>query len=287
KLPKLHLYREFVSGPQTDDIEATRYHCRDVSMLKDALGSTIALTNRNGNLISKIAYDAWGNFRWPDKKGYGVAPCKEDDLCDLLDRLEGKFAFGGAMHDHWHYGRHFGKALTPYLYTGRRISPVSEQYFNRNRYYSPRYGRFITKDPIGFSGGNNLWNYAGNNPLIFVDPFGRAVRWAQMKTFFDPCDETQVIGYQIKVTFYEVGDYAGKKNFSVWLKVQAGEPKDYYALRKALNTWDEAFERAGRNKDLMGSELTDHTRRLVLMFWDPKAVLYKIDVDGNPVEPKN
>jgi len=74
--------------------------------------------------------------------------------------------------DTWRYGRHHAKELTPYLYTGRRYSPVSEQYFNRNRYYSPKVGRFTSKDPIGFSGGNNLWGYVKNNPMKFTDPFG-------------------------------------------------------------------------------------------------------------------
>ncbi|MBF0548819.1 MAG: RHS repeat-associated core domain-containing protein, partial [Candidatus Riflebacteria bacterium] len=50
---------------------------------------------------------------------------------------------------------------------------ATELYFNRNRYYSPQVGRFISKDPIGFEGGNNLWTYAGNNPLQFVDPDGK------------------------------------------------------------------------------------------------------------------
>jgi RHS repeat-associated protein len=44
--------------------------------------------------------------------------------------------------------------------------------FNRNRYYSPALGRFTSKDPIGFNGGNNLYRYANNNPLIYVDPYG-------------------------------------------------------------------------------------------------------------------
>lgn len=31
----------------------------------------------------------------------------------------------------------------------------------------------ITKDPIGFNGGNNLWGYANNNPVVFTDPMGQ------------------------------------------------------------------------------------------------------------------
>lgn len=44
--------------------------------------------------------------------------------------------------------------------------------FNRNRYYSPALGRFISKDPIGFNGGMNLYRYADNNPIRWIDSFG-------------------------------------------------------------------------------------------------------------------
>jgi RHS repeat-associated protein len=45
--------------------------------------------------------------------------------------------------------------------------------FNRNRYYSPALGRFVSKDPIGFNGDINLYRYAANNPLIYTDPTGK------------------------------------------------------------------------------------------------------------------
>ena len=141
-------------------------------MLKDGLGSTIALANKGGNAVGRMNYDAFGNLRFPDKPGHGVAPCREFDLDDILDRLDGGRSFG-FDHDGWWYGRHWGKALTPYLYTGRRLDTFSGNYFNRNRYYSPKVGRFVSSDPIGFSGDSNLYRYAANNPLRFTDPTGK------------------------------------------------------------------------------------------------------------------
>lgn len=66
----------------------------------------------------------------------------------------------------------FAKNLDPYLFAGRRFDSFSGLYNNRNRYYSPKVGRFISRDSIGFRGGLNLFEYAGNNPVNFNDPFG-------------------------------------------------------------------------------------------------------------------
>jgi len=44
-------------------------------------------------------------------------------------------------------------------------------HYNRHRYYDQHAGRFISKDPIGLSGGINLYQYAPN-PVQWVDPLG-------------------------------------------------------------------------------------------------------------------
>jgi RHS repeat-associated protein len=46
------------------------------------------------------------------------------------------------------------------------------RYYYRARYYDQTNGRFISEDPIGFSGGRNFYGYVRNNPLKRTDPSG-------------------------------------------------------------------------------------------------------------------
>lgn len=63
--------------------------------------------------------------------------------------------------------------VNSYTYTGREWDREAGLYFDRARYYDPMEGRFISKDPIGFAGGDlNVYVYVQNNPLNLVDPFG-------------------------------------------------------------------------------------------------------------------
>jgi len=65
-----------------------------------------------------------------------------------------------------------GTAINPWLYTGRQYDSESGLYFNRNRYYNPGLGRFMTQDPVGLKAGINYYAYVGNDPVNYVDPYG-------------------------------------------------------------------------------------------------------------------
>ena len=60
-----------------------------------------------------------------------------------------------------------------YGFTARERDAESDLMGYRFRMYDPNTGRFISEDPIGFSGGQaNLYGYVGNRPQEFVDPSG-------------------------------------------------------------------------------------------------------------------
>ncbi|WDC31597.1 RHS element core protein [Escherichia albertii] len=59
----------------------------------------------------------------------------------------------------------------PYRLPGLQYDDESGLCYNRNRYYDPLQGRYITQDPIGLDGGLNPYPYS-LNPIEYIDPLG-------------------------------------------------------------------------------------------------------------------
>ncbi|MGJ3232382.1 MAG: RHS repeat-associated core domain-containing protein [Oceanicaulis sp.] len=62
-----------------------------------------------------------------------------------------------------------------YQYTGQTWLEDAQLYHYKNRVYHPRMMRFMQTDPIGHSGGINLYAYVGGDPVNGTDPWGLQV----------------------------------------------------------------------------------------------------------------
>ena len=104
----------------------------------------------------------------------------------------------------WSSTRSSSLYANPYLYTGREHDPETGLYYYRNRYYHAQLGRFVSRDPIGYRGGINLYGYAGDSPTRKADPFGL---WPQIFK----CDVCCVGSFAARLENVYHGDDPGKR----------------------------------------------------------------------------
>ena len=113
---------------QQTEITVRHYHC-------DHLGTPLALTDQNQQIVWAARLDPWGNIE---------QEFNPHDI-DQAIRLPGQ-----------HHDKETGL------------------YYNRHRYYDPSIGSYVNQDPIGLKGGFNKSVYAHENPLRFFDTIGLA-----------------------------------------------------------------------------------------------------------------
>lgn len=75
----------------------------------------------------------------------------------------------------WAKGHKYSGGVTnAQSFSNSRLSNTSlpDLSFYRNRFYDQRTGRWLQEDPLGLAAGTNLYQYVGNNPVSYTDPFG-------------------------------------------------------------------------------------------------------------------
>ncbi|GFO72999.1 hypothetical protein BJAS_P4078 [Bathymodiolus japonicus methanotrophic gill symbiont] len=111
-----------------------------------------------------------GNFSLYDAPGRNVTSTE-----DRLGKTRNRYKYGS-----------FGEEVSStevhsndFKYAGEQAESDTGLIYLRARYYDPEIGRFISRDP--FSGymsvpeSQNMYAYAHNNPLKFIDPSGECV----------------------------------------------------------------------------------------------------------------
>jgi RHS repeat-associated protein len=106
---------------------------------QNTLWSVYALTDATGNVIERVTYDAYGMPSFFDSS---FIPQPSSLVNNRL------------------------------LFTGREWDAECSLFHYRARTYSPTLGRFLSRDPLGYVDGMNLYEYVRGNPLINVDPSG-------------------------------------------------------------------------------------------------------------------
>ena len=74
----------------------------------------------------------------------------------------------------WMSWRYSGGSKSSNTFASSRLAAptVPGLSFFRNRVYDQNTGRWTQEDPIGVAGGLNLYQFNGNNPVSYTDPFG-------------------------------------------------------------------------------------------------------------------
>jgi len=77
--------------------------------------------------------------------------------------------------DYSAFGRVQTKVKTisnPLRFPGQYFDPETGLHYNRFRYYSPALGRYLSRDPVSFLAGLNVYWYLENSPTNSADPLG-------------------------------------------------------------------------------------------------------------------
>jgi RHS repeat-associated protein len=162
----------------------------------DLVGTPLEVTNEAGELAWTGRYSTWGKV----EMGEDVA------LMSSLDQ--------------------------PLRYPGQYADEGTGLHYNTFRFYDPDVGRFISQDPIGLLGGENLYMYAPN-PVRWADPWGLSYGAVD---FTGSPDLFPVTGTQQNIVSIELQG-SRSRDFTLAYKEAGFTPAEAAAAKRAGYTW--------------------------------------------------
>ena len=106
------------------------------------------------------------------------APCcpVEDGFGNIMAVVDAADGAIVAKYDHGPYGEVLGMEgeadACPFRYQSKFFDGEAGLYYFGYRYYSPKMGRWLSRDPMGEAGGFNLYAYCGGDPVNKWDYLG-------------------------------------------------------------------------------------------------------------------
>ncbi len=107
--------------------------------ISDLQGNIVCLLDQSKNIVETYQYSVFGEEKIINKEGKTVPD---------------------------------STVRNPWRYLGKRVDKEVELIYFGYRYYDPKVGRWISPDPLGGVDGPNLYAYAHNNPMKYIDYFG-------------------------------------------------------------------------------------------------------------------
>ena len=134
-----NVLRSYVWGEGIDRILAVKIGSRTYTALTDVQGTVWGYADEQGDIVARWTYDAWGNA--------------------LTEEVDASAAELSAVR---------------YRFQGRERSAATGLANFRMRWYDAVTGRWLSKDPIGLSGGLNLFAFCGGDGHNNTDLIGCA-----------------------------------------------------------------------------------------------------------------
>ena len=132
-----------------DSVCGITYNQVPYYFLKNLQGDIVAVTDKNGDVVARYSYDAWGK----------CTVSQDFSDCGIAQ-------------------------INPYRYRGYYFDQETGLYYLQSRYYDPEVGRFVNSDEVDYivSQSNlinhNLFVYCENDPVNHSDHFGYfAIPW--------------------------------------------------------------------------------------------------------------
>jgi RHS repeat-associated protein len=132
-----------------------------IDYLTDPLGNVTATIDQNAKVLNRYTYKPFGELLSKE----GTAP-------------DPKFLWVGA------HG---------YRQTGKKYADV----YIRKRTYDTSGGRWMSKDPIGYKGGINRYQYTGGKPTMNIDPSGTLALVKQPFKFGNCGHAEWIVGFKL------------------------------------------------------------------------------------------